>query len=643
MAQEKATARKWTLHAWYEQNTRWMDLPAVDGEASIDPEEAQASEPHTWTVTYTVGKDVLRGGAHAALEIPDAWSLDLGRPIQMERGIVAAPGEGMIGRAALVTVHPSSRSVRTDLAVSAASRFYIVDVAICEGELGEGEQLRIVLGDPIGPRLRCQKFAQKAVLAFGVDLRGDGIYRRTRKHPTVRVIGGPPAALRVIGPAAVRKGEPFELTVQAVDAYNLNPASGTEGEVRLSWFNAEGHVPERHTIRASDEGIVKVGGCVLNSGFGYVTAVDEEHALIGRSPPICADFAEDTHLYFGEIHGQMYESIGTGDVEEYYQWGRDVERLDFCATANHYGGRFDHGAAAKGDYRFMDRLWPGIVEASNRYYEPGKFVTFVSFEWGNRYGHKNVYYRSDEGPFIYGQSTMSPEELWEQLKDREVLTIPHHPKYCGVTDWSFRNDRMQRLVEICSAWGISETGGDHSVQRALAMGHRLGFIGGTDTHYGQPGHGPHGVDEGCGLVAVYAKERTREAIFDALYQRRCYATTGARMLLDFRVNGHGMGEEIKCEVRSAKCEVRRIEGRAIGTGKIRKVEILRNNEVVHVREGAGFEVRFEWTDREDLRKLAISPTFDGDVPFLFYYCRVTQEDRHIAWSSPIWLSLPSDP
>jgi len=623
-----------------------MELPVADGEVSIHPQEAQASEPHTWTVTYTVGKDVLKAGAHVALEIPDGWSLDLGRPIQMERMVVAAPGEGMIGRAALVTVQSSSRNVRTDLAVSAASRFYIVDVAICEGELGEGAQLRIVLGDPIGPKLRCQKFAQKAVLAFGVDVCGDGIYRRTRSHPTVRVIGGPADRLRVIGPAAVRKGDPFEVTVQAVDAYNLNPASGYEGEVRLSWFNAEGHVPERHTFRASDEGIAKVGGCVLNRGFGFVTAVDEERALIGRSAPICADF-EGTDLYFGEIHGQMYESIGTGDVEEYYQWGRDVERLDFCATANHYGGRFDYGAAAKEDYRFVDRLWPGIVEASNRYDIPGEFVTFVSFEWGNRYGHKNVYYRSDEGPFIYGQGETSPEELWERLRDFEALTIPHHPKYCGLTDWSFRNDRMQRLVEICSAWGISETGGDRSVQRALAMGHRLGFIGGTDTHYGQPGHGPHGVDEGSGLAAVYAKERTREAIFDALYRRRCYATTGARMVLDFRVNGHAMGEEIDCEVQNGKwkmqnrnCKMRKIEGRAIGTRKIRKVEILRNNEVVYVREGAGFEVRFEWTDREDLRKLAIPPTFDGDVPFLFYYCRVTQEDRHIAWSSPVWLSSP---
>ena len=122
MSQERPTARKWTLQAWYEQNTRWMELPIVDGEVFIHPQEVQASEPHTWTVTYTVGKDVLRAGAHVALEIPDGWSLDLGRPIQMERMVAAAPGEGMIGRAALVTVQSSSRNVRTDLAVSAASR-----------------------------------------------------------------------------------------------------------------------------------------------------------------------------------------------------------------------------------------------------------------------------------------------------------------------------------------------------------------------------------------------------------------------------------------------------------------------------------------------------------------------------------------
>ena len=44
-----------------------------------------------------------------------------------------------------------------------------------------------------------------------------------------------------------------------------------------------------------------------------------------------------------------------------------------------------------------------------------------------------------------------------------------------------------------------------------------------------------------GLVAALARELTRDAVFEALFERRTYATTGARILLDFTLNRHGMG------------------------------------------------------------------------------------------------------
>jgi hypothetical protein len=113
------------------------------------------------------------------------------------------------------------------------------------------------------------------------------------------------------------------------------------------------------------------------------------------------------------------------------------------------------------------------------------------------------------------------------------------------------NPRYERLVEMYSMHGTSETRGTPlsnkvedgvSARELLAAGHRVGFIAASDNHNGAPGLSARSsrftnlVYSG-GLAAVWAAELTREAVFDALYARRCYGTTGARILLDFRLNG----------------------------------------------------------------------------------------------------------
>jgi hypothetical protein len=272
-------------------------------------------------------------------------------------------------------------------------------------------------------------------------------------------------------------------------------------------------------------------------------------------------------------------------------------------------------------YRIQD-FWPTVKQKAAQYNEPGRFVTFLAFEWGSweRFGDKCVYYQAEDGQWFgaHQECANTPDKLWHQLRGKPVITIPHHSKYGGKTDWSFHDPELQPLAEIYSTWGSSEQGGDHSVQKAWQRGYKLGVIASSDTHTGTPGN------EGGGLAAVWAGDLTRESLFEALRQRRCYATTGARILLDFRLNGRRMGEVIR-EERSGKRELSVL---AAGTGRLATAEILKNNVVVHTVQGSGKVMRLEWEDPAGDR---------GGGPEDFYYVRVNQIDGNRAWSSPIWI------
>ena len=85
-----------------------------------------------------------------------------------------------------------------------------------------------------------------------------------------------------------------------------------------------------------------------------------------------------------------------------------------------------------------------------------------------------------------------------------------------------------------------------------------------------------------GLAGAWAPAKSSDAVFDALKARRAVATTGAqRIILDARLNGGAIGSELP------ESETREIEGRAIGTGPIRTIELLRNGEVVGSFDTAG--------------------------------------------------------
>ena len=241
------------------------------------------------------------------------------------------------------------------------------------------------------------------------------------------------------------------------------------------------------------------------------------------------------------------------------------------------------------------------------------------------YGHRNVLFVSDDGILVRctAPGGESPEDLWKSLAGFECLTIPHHTSCATHTfDWDYHNPDVEPLAEIfqvrgsyehddCPKWPTNydrESVAGHTLQEGLRRGYKLGFTSG-------------GEHEGVGITAVYAKELDRRAIFDALKARRVYGTTGARILLDFRVNGSLMGEE----AAASKENVVHISVQ--GTDRIESIRLVRDGQTANEWTGLGYQADIDWIDHTDL-----SPA-GGDH---YYYCVISQADGEMAWSSPVF-------
>jgi len=151
--------------------------------------------------------------------------------------------------------------------------------------------------------------------------------------------------------------------------------------------------------------------------------------------------------------------------------------------------------------------------------------------------------------------------------------IPHAHQ---AGDYRLSDPALEPLVEIMSQHGTFEWFG----RMYLSHGHQVGFTAASDNHLSQPGYtSPKGgsLSQRGGLGAVFAAERSRDAIFDAMRGLAAYATSGERMLLDVKVNGVGMGQRIPFS------ETRVIEGRVIGTAPIETITVVRNDQTISHR------------------------------------------------------------
>jgi hypothetical protein len=329
-------------------------------------------------------------------------------------------------------------------------------------------------------------------------------------------------------------------------------------------------------------------------------------------------------ILWGDIHCHSALSDGTGAPEDLYAYARDVAGLDVCVVTDH---------DAHGLFPLDERGgWDRIRQATERAYAPGSFVTLLGYEWTNwTYGHRNVYYPGTEGEVFawLDPASDSPEELWERIAPFGGMTVAHHPGGGPIAqDWSVPTDaERETIVEICSIHGSSEEVGVEGgiyrpvptgmVRYALNQGHELGILASGDTHDGHPGRRTAGAPTN-GLAAFRTSERTREAVWDAMRERRVYGTTGARILLATDWDGRRTG------VRLERGPAGPLTVRVCAPEPIQVIEAIGPDGAIAREYGGGRKVERRFF-----------PEGPPDVEWV--YVRVLLADGETAWDSPTWL------
>lgn len=477
-----------------------------------------------------------------------------------------------------------------------------------------------------------------------VDREGTGQYAFVRAERTAKpaIRSAPPARFHVAAPAVARPGEKIEVRASTLDFCDNRAWPPPEGDVFAAMPDDPFRPVASTTLESKDQGTATLEVDVPDrASHVRVIVSNRKDNLQGHSPVVVVDDRPETmNVYFGDIHAKTMLSDGLKTPREFFEHARDVALIDFAAIADHNSVE---SSRLEGPFRMQmaDETYAQIQEACEAMNAPGRFATIQAFEQNQiakQPGHRNVYFRGT-CPGLFRGETL--EDLYAYLEGHQALVIPHHHIIWG-TRVHLDNPRYERIIEMYSMHCSSEVRGtplnNHatttskretgiSAREILDLGHRVGFIAASDNHNGAPGLSARpsrftNIPYRGGLAAVLAPKLTREDVFDGLYNRRCYATTGARTYLDFRLAGQLMGSEIK----SAPGAALPYEITVGGTDRIARIELIQNDRVATVwsHDGRDF-VRVEG-------ELAIDAS-------CWTYVRVTQADRHMAWSSPIWIDV----
>ncbi len=504
--------------------------PEVFGSATLEPlSPVEVRSFQTFRLTYKVGKLGLDDTGAIRIcwrMVSDSGEPQMANPSAANYVTASSNGEGRL-------------ALKYDKDGGQRPWNEVLTIIQKGGYLREGQEITIVFGDTSqgSPGMLAQTFTEGGrefrVLA---DVQATGNFAELPDTQlSIPIVSGPATSWHAVLPTLRRPAESFFLGLKAEDKWG-NPTNQAQGQLRFETTLPVNNLPKEIDYSPEDRAMTLEDLSVEEEGELRISVYRDDVLVAEAGPLMIRDQKNVT--YWGDLHGQSGETVGTGSLESYLDFARNKAFLDVTS----------HQA---NDFQIKDTFWRYLNKCTAEYDEPGRFTVFPGYEWsGNTAvgGDHNVFFRHEGGTIrrcshalLENNSNTDTDahtltDLFQSFRESndDVVVYAHvGGRYANIL---YDHDPMiETAVEVHSAWGTFEW----VMTDGFPLRRRVGLVCNSDGHKGRPGASYPG--DSCfgaygGLTCFIAPNNDRDAIFEAQRRRHHYGTTGCRMYIDLNLD-----------------------------------------------------------------------------------------------------------
>lgn len=355
--------------------------------------------------------------------------------------------------------------------------------------------------------------------------------------------------------------------------------------------------------------------------------------------------------YFGQLHSHTAEySDGSGTLDEALNYVEDIpenDNVDFVAFTDH-SNYFDSTSAPNPAEALYDtskmtsastNKWTEYnskIDAFNEKSTDRIALAGYEMTWSGGPGHINTF--NTPGIVSRNNKTLNDKtgdaglqayyNLLIEAGSKGVASINqlNHPgtTFGNFSDFAYYTpalDNYVQLVEVGNGEGQIGAGGYYPSYEqyimALDKGWHVAPTNNQDNHKGSWGNANDARN------VIYADSLTEDGLFDAIRERRLYATEDKNLEISYMLDGHMMGSQLGTDAVGENVNIEVTVYDPDHSDAISKVEVVVNSG----------RVAYTWDS------IPASGELSCTIPaaYSYYFIRVTQMDGNLAVTAPVWV------